>query len=152
MVPVAELLADVVEGEVGHPADQIHGGLPGLHQVPLPALAPDLLLVHVVIAADILDDQAWRRHELVVFLQHVLYGTADGLAVHLVAQQVPIGQELIQGTLDLADVGGEVFGDEAADIVRQLYPQQGGLVFDDGEPCLKVRRATSTIRPHSNRV
>ena len=152
VIPVAELLADVVEGEVCHPADQIHGRLPGFHQVPLAALSPDLLLIHVIIPADVLDDQAWRRHKLIVLFQHILHGTADGLAVHLVAQQIPIGQQLIQGALDLSNVGGEIFRDKAADIVGQLHPQQGSLVFDDGQPRLKVRGATSTIRPHSNRV
>ena len=36
VVPVAEELADIVTGEVGHAADQVHGYLPGGHGLPHP--------------------------------------------------------------------------------------------------------------------
>ena len=75
-----------------------------------------------------------------LFSQHIPHGTAHGLLVHLIPQQVPVGQQLIQGPLDLPHVGGDVLGDVAVDLVGELYPQHGGLVFDDGQSRLEVGR------------
>jgi len=73
-------------------------------------------------------------------LQHIPDGTAHGLLVHLIPQQIPVGQQLIQGPLDLPHIGGDVLGDVAVDLVGELYPQHGGLVFDDGQSRLEVGR------------
>ena len=40
VIPAAELLADLVQREVGHPSDLIHSDLAGQHDVLGPALAP----------------------------------------------------------------------------------------------------------------
>ena len=53
VVPVAKFLADVVEGEIGHAADEVHGDLPGVDLVAAPALATEHVLLHAEILADI---------------------------------------------------------------------------------------------------
>ena len=140
MVPVVKDLADLIQTEVRHGADQVHGNLPGGDRVPHPLLAPDHGLVQTVIFGDILKDGLRRGDILVAAAQHVLDGPGDGFFVGVVAQQILVGQDLVDGALQLADVGGDVFGDVGGDFVRQLHAQQGGLVFHDGKTRLKIRR------------
>ena len=56
VVPSAELRPGVRQGEVGQAADQVHGDLAGVDTVPVPGLAPDLILLQTEVAADLLDD------------------------------------------------------------------------------------------------
>ncbi|CAN4028013.1 terminase small subunit, partial [Dysosmobacter welbionis] len=132
VVPVVKDLADLIQTEIRHGADQVHGNLPGGDRVPHPLLAPDHGLVQTVIFGDILKDGLRRGDILVAAAQHVLDGPGDGFFVRVVAQQILVGQDLVDGALQLADVGGDVFGDVGGDFVRQLHAQQGGLVFHDG--------------------
>ena len=140
MVAVVKLLADIVQTQVRHAADEVHGDLPGGHGVPHPLLAPDDGFLQVVVLADVLQNGLGGGNVFVAALEHVLDGTGDGLLVGVVAQKVLKGHDLIDGALQLADVGGDVLRDEHSHLVRQLQSQQGGLVFHDGQAGLKVRR------------
>ena len=140
MVPVAELLADVVQAHGGHTADEIHGDLPRGHHIAAAALSPQRLLVHMEVAAYVSHDNGRGGGKVVALLQHITDGPADGLLVYLVVQQIPIGQYLVQRALDLPHVGGDVLRDVVRHLVGQLHAQHGSLILHDGEPCFKVRR------------
>ena len=56
VIPVVKLLADVVQGEVGHVPDQVHGHLPRHHGVTDALLAPDDIHLNGVMLADIGQD------------------------------------------------------------------------------------------------
>ena len=139
VVPVAELPADVVEREVGHGADQVHGDLPGQDGVPVALLAPEDGLVQVIVLADVVDDGGGGGDVLVGALEHILNGPVHRLLVRRGAQKVLVGLDLIHRALQLADVGGDVLRDVGGDLVRQVQAHHGGLVLDDGHPGLEVR-------------
>ena len=58
VVPAAEELACFVQGEAGHAADEVHGDLPGVEDVPASGGTADLVLLQAEVAADLLDDVA----------------------------------------------------------------------------------------------
>ena len=82
MVAAFELLADLLEGEVGHAADLVHGDLPGQGGVLGAALPPEGVGVNVVKFAHLVDDDVWRGEEVGLVLEHVPYRPGDGVHVH----------------------------------------------------------------------
>ena len=99
MVPVIKDLADLIQAEIGHGTDQIHGDLTGGHGVPDPLLTPDDGFLQAVVFGDILQNGFRRGDVLIAAAQHVLNGTGDGLLVGVIAQQVLVGQDLVDGAL-----------------------------------------------------
>ena len=83
VIPMSELLTDVVKGQIGHAADQIHGDLTGIDDVASPVLTAQGILIHVVILADIVDDVVGLGHILVVCLEHVPHHPVHGIFIHL---------------------------------------------------------------------
>ena len=90
-------LATARPAQIGHGPDQVHGDLPGGHGVPDPLLAPDDRFLQAVILGDVLQNGFRRGDVLIAAAQHVLNGPGDGLLVGVVAQQVLVGQDLIDG-------------------------------------------------------
>ena len=139
VVPVVEFLADLLQGEVGHPADLVHGDLPGQRDVLGPALAPEGGRLDIVEFADLVDDDVCGGDDVRFLLEHILDGPNHGLLVHGVPHQLLIGHDLVDSALDLPHIGGDVLGDELEQEVWQLHPHADGLVFDDGHAGLIVR-------------
>ena len=138
VVPAVELLADLLQRQVGHAADEIHGDLAGQGDVLGPALAPEGGGLEVVVLADLVDDHVGGGHDVRLVLEHILHRPDHGALVHRVAHQVLIGHDLVHRALDLPDVGGDVLGDELEQELGQLHPHADGLVFDDGHAGLVV--------------
>ena len=138
MVPALKLLADLLQRQVGHPADEVHGDLPGHGDVFGPALALEYGGLDVIELAHLVDDDLCRGHDVGFLLEHVFHGPDHGLLVHQVAHQVLIGHDLVHGALDLPHVGGDVLGDELQQELGQLHPHADGLIFNDGHAGLIV--------------
>ena len=132
MVAVAELLANVVHGQGVHPPDQVDGHLTGRHDVAAPALAPDSILVQMVVLGHIADDDLRRGHIFVALEQHIPDGAAHGLLVHLIPQQIAVGQYFVEGALQLPHVGGDVLRDVVRNLIGQLDAQRSGFVIGEG--------------------
>ena len=120
---------------------EIHGDLPGLNGVPHPLLAPDQRLLNAVVLADIIQNGLRRGNVLAAALQNVLDGPGDRILVCLAAEKVLVGKEFIYDPLQLADVGGGLLRNGKGYLIRQVHPQDGGLVFDNSDPGLKDRRS-----------
>src|SRR5699024_188839 len=54
VVPVVKKLADLIQAEVRHGSDQVHGNLPGGYGVPDPLLSPDDGFLQTVELADVI--------------------------------------------------------------------------------------------------
>ena len=85
VVPVVEDLADVIQGEVCHGADQVHGNLAGLYRVPDALLSADNGFLQTVIFADVFQNGFGRGDVLVTALQHVLNSPGNGLLIGIIA-------------------------------------------------------------------
>ena len=139
MVPVVKLLADVFQGELGHVPGEVDGDVPGPAGGLGPALAPDGGGVDVVELAHLFDDDFGGGEDVGGLLKHVPHRPGDGAGVYVVAQEIPEGQDFLDGALDLPDVGGDVLRHVDEDFLRQLHPHADGLVLDDGHAGLVVR-------------
>ena len=138
MVPVVELLADLLERQVGHAPDLIHGDLAGQGDVLGPALAPEGGRLDVVELAHLVNDHVGGGHDVRLLLEHVFDRPDDGVLVHRVPHELLVGHDLVDGALDLPHVGGDVLRDELEEELRQLHPHADGLVLDDGHAGLVV--------------
>ena len=139
MIPVVELLADVLQGEFGHVPGEIDGDVPGPAGGLGPALAPDGVGVDVVELAHLFNDDLRGGEDVRGLLKHVPHRPGDGAGVHVAAQKVPEGQDFLDRSLNLPHVGGDVFRHIDENLFRQLHPHADGLVFDDGHAGLIVR-------------
>ena len=79
-------------------------------------------------------------HILVVGLEHIPHHPVHGIFIHLRAQQVTHGQNLVQRALQLPHVGGDILGNVGRHIVRQRHTQQRRLVFQNRQTRFKIRR------------
>lgn len=136
----AEELADFFEGEVGRLTAEIHGNLSRESN-----LGISLLGIHV---CD-LDAVLLGNHGADAFRLNLLLGEdvlerplgefdGDGLG-----EEVRETDDAVQCTFQLADVIGDLFGDEAADIVDIFRPfeiHRFGLLLENGDSRLKVGR------------
>ena len=140
VVPVVEFLADLLQGEVGHPADLVHGDLPGQGGVLGAALPPEGVGVDVVELAHLVDDDVRRGQEVGLVLEHVPHRPGYGVHVHALPHQLLEGKDFVDRALDLPHVGGDVLRDILEHRVGQIHAAPDGLVFDDGHPGLVVGR------------
>ena len=108
VVAAFELLADLLEGEVGHAADLVHGDLPGQGGVLGAALPPEGVGVNVVKFAHLVDDDVLRGEEVGLVLEHVPHRPGDGVHVHALPHQLLEGEDFVDRALDLPYVGGDV--------------------------------------------
>ena len=140
MIASAELAADVGRGEIRHAADEVHGGLTGGDGLAAAGGSLDHSLVDAEKARDLVDDGGGGGNVLVGFAKHIAHGAVGALLVHLLADQVAVGEDLIHRALKLADVAGDVLGDVLGNVVVDDAAPLSRLVFDDGKARFKIGR------------
>ena len=137
----AEFLADVRKRKIRQLPDQIHGDLPRLGGILIFERAADDGFLNVVEPGDLADDEAGCRQIFGLFLVvHVLDGAGHVRHGQLHVVEVVIRADLFDGPLQQTHVRRDVFGDEGADIVRQLEAERDGFVLDDRHAGLKIGR------------
>ena len=134
----AELHADLGQRQVRHVVDEVHRHLSCLDDGRALGLAADDRLIHIEVAAAFGDDGRSGGDKLVVLLENILERTHDGGFVQISALKIAIGEDFIDGALQLTDVGGDILGDELREIVIQHRTLLRCLVLHDGKAGLKV--------------
>ena len=138
MVTPAKLLADIALRKICHTADEIHSDLSCVDYIAASALPPQYFRIQIEVFADIFRDSLRRGNVLIAFDQHIADGAAYGLFIHLVTEKIAVGEDLVERTLDLADICRNIFSDIAGDVIRQPYAQKTGLHLDDGKARFKI--------------
>ena len=140
VVAVAELGADLGQREVGELAAQVHRDLPGHHQVPAAARAGELVDREPEVRRGLGDDQRRGDLGLAALGDQVLEHDLGQGHVDLLAVEVGERRDPDQGTLELADVGLDLAGDELQHVGRRREPVHRGLLPEDRDAGLEVGR------------
>ena len=86
-------------------------------------------------------DYVAKEGIFVGLFDEVLDGPAGRVRVEIfLIEKLAVGENLIHGAFDLADVGGDILGDVARDLVLNESAPLGGLVLHDGKAGFKIGR------------
>ena len=139
MVPPAELLADLRQGELGHLPDDVHSHVAGSADLLILALPSEGGGVQLIEPGHLLDDGVRRGQEVLLGPQDVPHGADGGLHIHLGAHQLLEGHDLVDHALDLAHAGGDVVRDIGQYRIGKGDPPLHRFVFQQGHPEFIVR-------------
>ena len=115
----AEFFADVWKTQIRELSHQIHRDLPRLGSVFILERAADDGFLDVIEPGDFADDEVRRGQIFGLFLVvHILDGAGHVRDGQLHVVKVMIGADLFDRALQQTHVGGHVFGDERAHVVR----------------------------------
>ena len=140
-VVAAKFLADIGKREIRELPHQIHGDLPRFGGIFIFERAADDGFLNVIEPGDLADNEARRRQAFGLFaVIHVLDGAGHIRDGQLHVVKIVIRADLLDGALEKTDIGGDVFRDERAHIVRQLKAERNGLIFDNRHARLIIGR------------
>ena len=148
VIAAAELFADLLQRHFDHGTDQVHGHLSGLKDLGFSSLTDEGLFLNGVGLCHLVNDDFGGGENVALIPENVTHSTHDGVHVHLFAQQGLEGQNLIDGTLQLTDVGGDVFRNVIQNRFGQLQTHADGLVFNNGYAGLIVGRIDLGDKAH----
>ena len=134
-----EFLADLGQGGLGQLLGQVHGDLAGEGDLGRVVLGLELGRLDLELVADeLLDlfhsDDRRRR------IEEALEGLLGQVEVDPLALEGGEGDDPAQVALELADVGLDLVGDVEGDALGQDDGLGLGLLLEDGDPRLDVRR------------
>ena len=139
MVAAAELLADLLEGEIREIAHEIHGDLAGHGGLFVAALPAQIRSAELERARGFFNNDV-RRGDVRAGADDVLDGALDGVDRDRVVKNVAVGGQALDDALELTDVGGDVLGDVLHDLLGEHHAELRGLRADDGRARLEIRR------------
>ena len=139
VVAAAELLADLLEGEIREIAHKVHGDLAGHGGLFAAALPAQVRSAELERARGFLNNDV-RRGDVRAGADDVLDGALDGVDRDRVVKNVAVGGQALDDALELTDVGGDVFGDVLHDLLGEHHAELCGLRADDGRARLEIRR------------
>ena len=108
---LVEDLADLRQGQIGDGADEIDGDLPGQDDVLVAGAAQNRLGVDGVVFCRLFNDDFGRVNIFIPGPDQSLNCPGGVLLVDVLPHEIPIGQQPLDGALQLPDVGGDVLGD-----------------------------------------
>ena len=140
VVASAELLTDLGQREVGELAAQVHRDLTSEHEVALAVGAADLVDRELGVRRRLRDDQRARDDGVASRADEVLQDDLRQVHVDRRLVEVGEGRDPDEGTLELADVGLHLGGDELEHVGRHREAVVGGLLAQDRDARLQLGR------------
>src|SRR6202012_1852904 len=143
VVAAAELLPDLRQRHVGQLTAQVHGDVPSGDQDPGPARAAQVLDGQPEVGRGLTHDG--RRGDLraaapLAFRYQVLEHDLGEADVDALAVEAGEGGDPDQRAFQLPDVRGDPAGDVLEHVRRRVQALLDGLLPEDGDPGLKLRR------------
>ena len=133
MIPVAEDLADLGQGHVGHLPRQVHGDLPGHGDLPAAGGLDHVVHGHAVVVADRLHDHLGGDLPGLWGGQHLPQGLLAQFHRDGLIHQLGVGVEADEAPLQLTDVAGHMSRDELQHLAGNVHVLLPGLFPQDGD-------------------
>ena len=138
VIPPAKLKTQFGRGVLGYLPGYIHGYLPGEGYVLGSLLSLEVVVGKLVMVSHDPQDVVYGHIPMLGLAEYILELVLGYLQGYLFADQLRIGHELGQGSLEIPDVGGDVFGYDVHDIVGDPDASGLDLFLEDGRPGLEV--------------
>ena len=133
-------LTDVGKGHIRHLSDHVHRNMTGIGDILGSLGADDILLANVIFAVHGGEDLVHRYGHGLGSAQKLRNAASGQLHGDAAARQKALGTQLLDGTLDLTDVGAEILCEEGENVIGNGHVDLICLLLDDGGTELQIRR------------